>query len=89
MIPTRDKTFFIASRPALRSTQPPIQWVQGDLFLGVKQQWREADHFHLVRRLRTVELYFHSTTRVQYDIFFKKSDNGALLLKHAAVYSEI
>jgi hypothetical protein len=31
--------FFISSRPALGSTQPPIQWV-----LGVKRQGREADH---------------------------------------------
>jgi hypothetical protein len=28
----------------LVDTQPPIQWVQGTLFLGVKRPGREADH---------------------------------------------
>jgi hypothetical protein len=36
--------FSTASRPALGPTQPPIQWVQGALSSGVKQQGREADH---------------------------------------------
>jgi hypothetical protein len=39
-IPGRDKIFlFTASRPALGSTQPPIQWVTEALSPG-----READH---------------------------------------------
>jgi hypothetical protein len=33
-----------SSRPALGSTQPPIQWVPGALSLGVKWPGREADH---------------------------------------------
>jgi hypothetical protein len=33
-----------ASRPALRPTQPPIQWVRGALSLGVKLPLCEADH---------------------------------------------
>jgi hypothetical protein len=36
--------FTIASRPALGLTQPPIQWVPGDLSLGVKLLGRETDH---------------------------------------------
>jgi hypothetical protein len=36
--------FIIASRTALGSTQPPIQWVPGGLSLGVKQPQYEADH---------------------------------------------
>jgi hypothetical protein len=32
------------SRPALGPTQPPIQWVSGGSFLGVKRPGREADH---------------------------------------------
>jgi hypothetical protein len=32
------------SRPALGSTQPPIQWVPGVLSLGVKRPGRESDH---------------------------------------------
>jgi hypothetical protein len=32
------------SRPALGSTQPPIQWVPGTLSPGVKRQGREGDH---------------------------------------------
>jgi hypothetical protein len=33
-----------SSRPAPRSTHPPIQWVLGDLSLGVKRPGREVDH---------------------------------------------
>jgi hypothetical protein len=36
--------FTIESRPALRPTQPPIQWVQEAPSLGVKRPGREADH---------------------------------------------
>jgi len=36
--------FTTESRPALGPTQPPIQWVPEDLFLGVKQPGCEADH---------------------------------------------
>jgi hypothetical protein len=33
-----------ASRPALRATQPPIQWVLRVLSLGIKWTGYEADH---------------------------------------------
>jgi hypothetical protein len=36
--------FATASRPALDPTQTPIQWVAGDLSLGVKRPGSEADH---------------------------------------------
>jgi hypothetical protein len=36
--------FSIPSRLALRSNQPPIQWVLGTLSPGVKRPGREADH---------------------------------------------
>jgi hypothetical protein len=35
--------FTTASRPALGTTQPPIQWVPEALSLGVKWPGREAD----------------------------------------------
>jgi hypothetical protein len=40
------KNFLLSrsSRPALRCTQPPIQWVPGTLFPGVKRPGREVDH---------------------------------------------
>jgi hypothetical protein len=43
--PGRAKNFLFAgsSRPALRPTQPPIQWVPGALSQGVKRPGREAD----------------------------------------------
>jgi hypothetical protein len=36
--------FTIASRSELKSTQPPIQWEQGSLSLGVMWTGRDADH---------------------------------------------
>jgi len=36
--------FTTASRPALGPTQPPMQWVQGALSLGLKRPGHEADH---------------------------------------------
>jgi hypothetical protein len=37
------RIFSTSSRPALRPTQPPIQWVPAVLSPGVKRQGREAD----------------------------------------------
>jgi hypothetical protein len=44
--PGRVKNFLFStsSRPALRSTQPLIQWVPGALSPGVKRPGPEADH---------------------------------------------
>jgi hypothetical protein len=36
--------FFTMSRPALRPTHPPIQWVPGALSPGAKRPGRKADH---------------------------------------------
>jgi hypothetical protein len=36
--------FTTMSRLALGLTQPPIQWVSGEISLGVKRPGREADH---------------------------------------------
>jgi hypothetical protein len=43
-------------------TQPPIQWVAGALYLGVKRPGREADHSHpsSAKVKEWVELYLHS-----------------------------
>jgi hypothetical protein len=35
--------FSAASRPTLGSTQPPIPWIIGTFFLGVKRTGREVD----------------------------------------------
>jgi hypothetical protein len=44
--PGRVKNFLLStlSRPTLGSTQPPIQWVQWAISLGVKRPGREAEH---------------------------------------------
>jgi hypothetical protein len=44
--PGRVKNFLFStsSKPALGSTQPPIQWVPGSLSPEVKQPGRESDH---------------------------------------------
>jgi hypothetical protein len=44
--------FTTASRPALRPTQPSVQWVPGVVTPEVKTPRREADHSHIVLRLR-------------------------------------
>jgi hypothetical protein len=41
---TGDKYFSTVFRPALRPTQPPIQWVPRGFSLRLKIPWREADH---------------------------------------------
>jgi hypothetical protein len=54
--------FTTASRTALGSTQPSIQWVPGALSLGAKRPGREADHPRLssAEVKEWVELYLHS-----------------------------
>jgi hypothetical protein len=41
-----DFLFTTASRPGLRPTQPPIQWVPGAFSLEVKRPGLEGDHSH-------------------------------------------
>jgi hypothetical protein len=50
------------SRSALGSTQPPIQWIQGAFFLGVKRPGLEADHSppSSAEVEEFLELYLHS-----------------------------
>jgi hypothetical protein len=42
--PGRSRIFSTSSRPALVSTQPPIQWVPGALSPGVKRPGCDAGH---------------------------------------------
>jgi hypothetical protein len=55
--------FTTASRPALRPTQPPIQWVLGALSLGVKRPGRKSDHSppSSAEVKECVELYVYSS----------------------------
>jgi hypothetical protein len=54
--------FTAVSRMALGPTQPPIQWVPGALYLGVKRPGREAGHSppSSAEDKECVELYLHS-----------------------------
>jgi hypothetical protein len=54
--------FDTMTRPALRPTQLPIQWVPGALFLGVKRPGREAGHSlpSSAEVKECVEIYLHS-----------------------------
>jgi hypothetical protein len=54
--------FTTASRTAPGPTQPPIQWVQGAVSLGVKRPGREADHSppSSAEVKECVKLYLHS-----------------------------
>jgi hypothetical protein len=58
--------FTTASRTALGPAQPPIQWVIGNLSLGVKRLGREADHSppSSVEVKECMELYLHSPIRL-------------------------
>jgi hypothetical protein len=60
------RIFFILSRPALGSTQPPIEWVPGALSPGLKRQGRETDHSPPANAevKKNVELYIHSPIRL-------------------------
>jgi hypothetical protein len=84
--PGRVKNFLFStsSRPALRFTQPPIQWVQGDSFPGVKWPGRETDtHLQLVPRSR----WYGSTHPLSHTSpwhnveLFKHRDNFIFYLK--------
>jgi hypothetical protein len=61
--------FTTASRPALRPTQPTIQWVPGALSLGVKRPRHEAEHSPPsdAEVKECVELYLHSPISL-YDV---------------------
>jgi hypothetical protein len=66
-IPGRSKRFFSTTvpRPALGSTQPPIQWVPGSLSPGQSGRGvKLTTHLHLEPGSRMTELYFHSPTRL-------------------------
>jgi hypothetical protein len=54
--------FTTASRTALGSTRPPIQWVPGALSLGIKRPRSEADHSapSSAEVEEREELYLHS-----------------------------
>jgi hypothetical protein len=56
----------MSSRPVLGSTQPPIQWVPGDLPPGTKRPGREADHLRQTSAevKKNVDLYIHSPIRL-------------------------
>jgi hypothetical protein len=45
-VPVGSRIFSMSSKTTLRPTQPPIQWVPGALFPGVKRPGREADYSH-------------------------------------------
>jgi hypothetical protein len=69
--------FTSASRTALRSTQPPIQWVPVGLSLGVNRPGREADHSppSSAEFKECVELYLHPNTSSWRGAQLKLRDN--------------
>jgi hypothetical protein len=72
--------FTTASRTALGSTQPPIQWVTGALSLGVKRTGREANHSsHLVPRSKNVWSYI-STPQYAFMAWCSPEAQGQLYL---------
>jgi hypothetical protein len=68
-----------SSRPAVRPTQPPIQWVPGALSLGVKRPGREGDRSPpVVPRSRKCGLYIHSPI-LPHDVLFNLINTGTAL----------
>jgi hypothetical protein len=68
-----------ASRPALRPTQPPIQWVHGIISLGIKRPWLEVDHSPTsIAEIKNMWSY-NSTTQYVFMVWglVKHSDNFA------------
>jgi hypothetical protein len=51
-VPVGSRIFSTTSRPALPPTQPPIQWVPGVPFPGVKRSVKLSTHLQLVPRSR-------------------------------------
>jgi hypothetical protein len=50
--------FSNASRPALGPKQRPIQWIHGDLSLGLKRPGHEIDHSSTAKVKECVVLHF-------------------------------
>jgi hypothetical protein len=73
------------SRPALRPTQLPIQWVPGSLFMGVKRPRSEAEH-SLPSSAEVKNAWSYASTRplrlrgLVVLSFFKKKAQGRLYL---------
>jgi hypothetical protein len=56
-VSVESRIFSTSSRPALGSTQPPIQWVPGTLSPRVKQPGREADHWPTSAEVKKMWIY--------------------------------
>jgi hypothetical protein len=80
------RIFFLAtgSRPAMGSTQPPIQLVLGDITPGVKQPVCEADHS--LPSSASVKIAWNYTSILEY-IFMAWCLIKQLLRIHGAVLS--
>jgi hypothetical protein len=77
--------FTTASKTALGSTQPPIQWVPGAVSLAVKQPGCETDHLppSSAKVKECVELYLHSPNMPPGpDAWLKKSTGTLPLLSY-------
>jgi hypothetical protein len=65
--------FSVASKPYLRFTKPPLQWVPRPLSTGLNPD----PHLHLVSRSRMEELYLHSPIRL-YTVVLNKFSTGTV-----------
>jgi hypothetical protein len=78
-----------ASRLALGPTRPPIQWVPGDLSLGVNRPGRERDYSppSNAEVKECVEVYLYSPNTPWHGAQFKKSTGTTLTLPLSLILS--
>jgi hypothetical protein len=80
--------FTTASRPALGTIQPPIQWVPGALSLGIERLGRETDHSppSSAEVKERVDLYLHFPIRHHGVVFSLKRAGATLPLLEIAFF---
>jgi hypothetical protein len=83
--------FLPVSRPALGLTQPPIGWVPGGSFPGVKRQYGFLKYIHLLFARNYIEHWFFSNVLVLIvkivTYFYKYNTNNIEVIKYSLFWN--